>query len=131
MDVALVAVRAERLPEVLRDYADVGVGASLILSSGFGEEGPGQGPDLAEEIRGLASATPMRVVGPNCARTAATNLSMFRLPALRFFCEGNLAVVGIERALRLVPGDGEALLGGVPLGGLSNPRRRMPGVHCD
>lgn len=65
VDVALVAVRAERVPEVLRDCADVGVGAAVILSSGFGE-GSGQGADLAEEIRGLISSTPMRVVGPNC-----------------------------------------------------------------
>ncbi|MBO0714211.1 MAG: CoA-binding protein [Acidimicrobiales bacterium] len=65
VDVALVAVRAERVPEVLRDCAEVGVGAAVILSSGFGE-GAGQGADLAEEVRGLISATPMRVVGPNC-----------------------------------------------------------------
>jgi acyl-CoA synthetase (NDP forming) len=65
VDVALVAVRAERVPEVLRDCAEVGVGSAVILSSGFGE-GSGQGADLAEEIRELMTKTAMRVVGPNC-----------------------------------------------------------------
>jgi acyl-CoA synthetase (NDP forming) len=65
VDVAVVAVRAERVPEVLRDCAAAGVGWAVVLSSGFGE-GSGQGADLAKEVDELLAGTPMRVIGPNC-----------------------------------------------------------------
>lgn len=65
VDVALVAVPAGLVPEVLRECAAAGVKLAVVVSSGFGE-GQGSGIELAEEVRKDLLATDMRVLGPNC-----------------------------------------------------------------
>jgi acyl-CoA synthetase (NDP forming) len=65
VDVALVAVPAGLVPEVLRECAAAGVTLAVVVSSGFGE-GQGSGVDLAAEVRRDLLATDMRVLGPNC-----------------------------------------------------------------
>lgn len=65
VDVAVVAVPAGLVPEVLRECAAAGVKLAVVVSSGFGE-GQGSGLELAEEIRKDLLATDMRVLGPNC-----------------------------------------------------------------
>ena len=70
IDLALVAVRAELVPQVLRECAQVGVGAAIVVSSGFGE-GMGAGEDLAETVREIAISTGMRILGPNCEGLAS------------------------------------------------------------
>lgn len=70
VDLALVAVRAELVPDVLRDCAASGVGVAAVISSGFGE-GMGAGAELADELRSIAAATGMRILGPNCEGVAS------------------------------------------------------------
>jgi acyl-CoA synthetase (NDP forming) len=65
VDVAMIAVPAERVPEVLRECAQAGVKLAVVVSSGFGE-GQGGGLELAEEVRTDLLGTDMRVLGPNC-----------------------------------------------------------------
>jgi acyl-CoA synthetase (NDP forming) len=65
VDVAMVAVPAGLVPEVLRECAAAGVKLAVVVSSGFGE-GQGSGLELAEEVRKDLLATDMRVLGPNC-----------------------------------------------------------------
>lgn len=65
VDVAMVAVPARLVPEVLRECAAAGVKLAVVVSSGFGE-GQGSGLELAEEVRQDLLATDMRVLGPNC-----------------------------------------------------------------
>jgi acyl-CoA synthetase (NDP forming) len=65
VDVAMVAVPARLVPEVLRECAAAGVKLAVVVSSGFGE-GQGSGIELAEEVRNDLLATGMRVLGPNC-----------------------------------------------------------------
>jgi acyl-CoA synthetase (NDP forming) len=65
VDVALVAVRAELVPSVLRDCAKMGVGVAVVISSGFGE-GMGAGADLTAVVREILATSDMRVLGPNC-----------------------------------------------------------------
>jgi acyl-CoA synthetase (NDP forming) len=65
VDVAMVAVPAGLVPEVLRECAATGVKLAVVVSSGFGE-GQGNGLELAEEVRKDLLATDMRVLGPNC-----------------------------------------------------------------
>jgi acyl-CoA synthetase (NDP forming) len=74
VDVAMVAVPAVMVPEVLRECAAAGVKLAVVVSSGFGE-GQGSGLELTEEIRKDLLATDMRVLGPNCEGFAS-------LPAL-------------------------------------------------
>lgn len=70
VDVAMVAVRAELVPDTLRQCADAGVGLAIVISSGFGE-GTGAGEELAERARRAVAGRAIRVLGPNCEGVAS------------------------------------------------------------
>lgn len=65
VDLAIVAVPAPAVLAALQDCAAHGVGAAVVLSSGFAEVG-GVGAEWQRGITALARRTGMRVVGPNC-----------------------------------------------------------------
>ena len=65
IDVAMVAVRAELVPDALRDCIAAKVKVAVVVSSGFGE-GMGRGADLKATVEELLATTDMRVMGPNC-----------------------------------------------------------------
>jgi acyl-CoA synthetase (NDP forming) len=65
VDMAIVMVPAETVPETIRQCAERGVGGVTLLSSGFSEAGA-RGAELQEEVRRLSSETGVRVLGPNC-----------------------------------------------------------------
>ncbi len=65
VDLALVVVRAELVPDTLRQCVEAGVGVAIVISSGFGE-GTGLGADLAERAREAVAGSDMRIMGPNC-----------------------------------------------------------------
>jgi acyl-CoA synthetase (NDP forming) len=65
VDAAMIAVRAELVPQALRECVAAGVGSATIVSSGFGE-GQGHGEELLREIEQIVGSSSMRVVGPNC-----------------------------------------------------------------
>ena len=100
VDLALVAVRAELVPQVLRDCAAAGVGAAIVVSSGFGE-GTGRGEDLADAVREIVATTGMRILGPNCEGLASLPASapVTFSPVLdlhktgRRLAEGGIAVI--------------------------------------
>ncbi|MBK6012158.1 GNAT family N-acetyltransferase [Streptomyces sp. MBT53] len=84
-DLALVAVRAEAVPDVVRECAEVGVKAVVVVSTGFGEAGvEGRATEL--ELARFARAAGMRLVGPNCMgvvnTTPAARLAATFSPAL-------------------------------------------------
>jgi acyl-CoA synthetase (NDP forming) len=70
VDLALIAVRAELVAQVLRDCVAVGVQVAVVMSSGFGE-GMGAGEGILESIAGELAASGMRVLGPNCEGLAS------------------------------------------------------------
>ncbi|HEU4910445.1 MAG TPA: GNAT family N-acetyltransferase [Actinomycetes bacterium] len=63
MDLAVVAVPAPHVPEVLDDCGRAGVRAAVVLTSGMGESG---GETLQEQALTVARTYGMRLVGPNC-----------------------------------------------------------------
>ncbi|WP_233511071.1 bifunctional acetate--CoA ligase family protein/GNAT family N-acetyltransferase [Actinomadura craniellae] len=65
VDLAVVAVPAEAVHEVVEQCAGKGVHGLVVVSSGFGESGP-DGKARQDELMRLARANGMRVVGPNC-----------------------------------------------------------------
>jgi acetyltransferase len=65
VDLAVIATPAATVPGVIRDCADVGIPAAIIISAGFREIGE-QGAELERQILETARATGMRIVGPNC-----------------------------------------------------------------
>ncbi|MFI5882555.1 GNAT family N-acetyltransferase [Streptomyces sp. NPDC051554] len=112
-DLALVAVRAEAVPEVVRECAEAGVKAVVVVSTGFGETGvEGRATEL--ELARFARASGMRLVGPNCmgvvnttpaARLAATFSPALPMPGRVAMSSQSgplgLAVLDFARRLRL------------------------------
>ena len=72
VDLAVVAVRADAVHEVVEQCASKGVRGLIVVSSGFGEIGD-EGRARQEELVRLARAYGMRVVGPNCLGIANTD----------------------------------------------------------
>ncbi|TDC63845.1 GNAT family N-acetyltransferase [Actinomadura sp. GC306] len=72
VDLAVVAVRADAVHEVVQQCASKGVRGLIVVSSGFGEIGE-EGRARQEELVRLARAYGMRVVGPNCLGIANTD----------------------------------------------------------
>ena len=64
VDLAVVAVPADAVLDVVGECAEAGVKALLVVSSGFAEEGPA-GAALQAELVRRARGSGMRVVGPN------------------------------------------------------------------
>ena len=65
VDLAIVAVPAHAVPEVVDQCGRKGVGGLVIVSSHFAEDGA-DGAALEREVARLAHSYGMRVVGPNC-----------------------------------------------------------------
>ncbi|MEV4702924.1 GNAT family N-acetyltransferase [Actinoplanes sp. NPDC049316] len=65
VDLVVIAVPAEDVPAVMGDAAAAGARGVVVLSSGFGEDGPA-GRRRQQEILQIARAHGMRLVGPNC-----------------------------------------------------------------
>ncbi len=62
VDVAVVAVKAEKVPKIMEECVKKGVKGTVIISSGFAEEGR---KDLEEEILKIAKKEGLRIIGPN------------------------------------------------------------------
>ncbi len=65
VDLAIVAVPAHSVPDIVDQCGRKGVGGLVIVSSHFAEDGP-EGAALEREVARLAHSYGMRVVGPNC-----------------------------------------------------------------
>ncbi|WP_078074671.1 bifunctional GNAT family N-acetyltransferase/acetate--CoA ligase family protein [Streptomyces niveus] len=64
VDLAVVAVPAERVPEVVADCGEHGVQGLVVLSAGYAESGPA-GRERQRELVRQARSYGMRVIGPN------------------------------------------------------------------
>ncbi|HZS85164.1 MAG TPA: acetate--CoA ligase family protein [Stellaceae bacterium] len=65
VDLALIAIPAEKVPGALEECAAAGVKSALVFSSGFAEEGGDAHRALQERIAAIAQASGMIVAGPN------------------------------------------------------------------
>ncbi|MFD0773208.1 GNAT family N-acetyltransferase [Streptomonospora algeriensis] len=72
VDLAVVAVRADMVVDVVEECAQKGIHGLVVVSSGFGETGP-QGRERQDELVRTARAAGMRVIGPNCLGIANTD----------------------------------------------------------
>ena len=64
IDLALIAVPADEVPDVVRECAFAGVGAVVVVSAGFAESGE-EGAVLQRELLETARVHGLRVLGPN------------------------------------------------------------------
>jgi acyl-CoA synthetase (NDP forming)/GNAT superfamily N-acetyltransferase len=72
VDLAVVAVPAESVVDVVKECAEKGVHGLVVVSSGFGESGA-EGRARQDELARIARAHGLRVVGPNCLGIANTD----------------------------------------------------------
>jgi acyl-CoA synthetase (NDP forming)/RimJ/RimL family protein N-acetyltransferase len=110
VDLAIVAVPAEAVTDVVLDCAAKGVHGLVVISSGFAETG-GDGRKRQRHLVGLARSYGLRLVGPNCLGVINTHpeyslnasLSPVMPPSGRvgFFCQsGALGVAILESVAR-------------------------------
>ncbi|HLL67602.1 MAG TPA: GNAT family N-acetyltransferase [Micromonosporaceae bacterium] len=72
VDLAVVAVPAEAVPDVVVDCASAGVRGVVVVSAGFAEAGPAGAAAQGELVR-LVHSYGMRLIGPNCLGIANTD----------------------------------------------------------
>ena len=110
VDIAVVAVPSEAVPDVVLDCAAKGVHGIVVVSSGFAETGE-EGRQRQRRLVGLARSYGLRLIGPNCLgiiNTAADyslNASLAPVMPARgragFFCQsGALGVAILEKVSR-------------------------------
>ncbi|MEU8396058.1 GNAT family N-acetyltransferase [Nonomuraea sp. NPDC048892] len=75
VDLAVVAVPAEGVIDVVKECAEKGVHGLVVVSSGFGETGA-EGRARQDELARIARSYGLRVVGPNCLGIANTDPSV-------------------------------------------------------
>ncbi len=107
VDVAIVAVPAEAVQDVVLDCAAKGVHGLIVISSGFAETGE-EGRKRQRKLVGLARSYGLRLIGPNClgvintAAEVSLNASLAPLMPPRgragFFCQsGALGTAILEK----------------------------------
>lgn len=93
IDLAVIAVRAEHVPGVLRECIESWVGGAAVISGGFAETGR---DDLKKQFVEIAAEADFPVIGPNCLGIYSSGLvdSLF-LPSERMVRPepGNVALV--------------------------------------
>ena len=110
VDIAIVAVPAEAVPDVVLDCAAKGVHGLVVVSSGFAETGE-EGRLRQRRLVGLARSYGLRLVGPNClgiintasdySLNASLATSMPPRGRAGFFCQsGALGVAILEKVSR-------------------------------
>ena len=93
VDLAVIAVPAERVLAVVADAADARVPVAVVISSGFQELGD-EGARLQRDLAELARSRSIRLVGPNCLGVMSNDPAI-RLNATFTACippSGGLAV---------------------------------------
>jgi len=92
-DLAVIAARAEQVPDILSQCIEAKVGGAVIISGGFSEVGR---HDLQEQLVSLAKKADFPFIGPNCLGIYAPAIvDSFFLPSERMIRpeQGNVAVV--------------------------------------
>lgn len=98
IDLAVVATPAFTVPGIIEQCGAKGIGAVIIISSGFKEVGK-EGEELERQVLEIAKKYGIRIVGPNClgflAPNQEINASFFRRNVL----PGSIAFVSQSGAL--------------------------------
>ncbi|MEM4540782.1 MAG: acetate--CoA ligase family protein [Archaeoglobaceae archaeon] len=93
IDLAIIAVPAKFVPEILSQCAKKGVKGVVIVSSGFSEEGE-EGAKIEKEVLKIAKQNGIRIFGPNTTGILNTEngliTSFALLPYIR---RGNIGII--------------------------------------
>jgi acyl-CoA synthetase (NDP forming) len=103
VDLAIIAIPAERVFEAIRDCAAKQVSAGLIITAGF-SEARSDGREQEQEIVAYARAHGLRLVGPNVSGIINLHYGLVAHPAepqylcktpITFICQGAYAITDI------------------------------------
>ncbi len=91
IELVVIVVPAEAVPEVMKESAAKGVKAAVIISAGFGEVG---NHELEEKVKVIAKNAGIRVLGPNCLGVydSHTGVDMLFLPETKTIITGDKVV---------------------------------------
>jgi len=93
LDVAIVAVPAKNVPEVMKDCAEKGVKGVVIVSSGFSEEGE-KGAEIERKVIDIARKSGILIFGPNTTGVMNTETGFITsFAVLRKIRRGNISIV--------------------------------------
>lgn len=112
VDLALLAVPPEAVPEVLEDCGAGGVRAAVIYAGGFAETGENARRDLQERVAGIARAHGIRVLGPNTSGfvNCVDGVNATFLPDVGALAPGSMSIVaqsgGVNFVLSYLAGNG-------------------------
>jgi acyl-CoA synthetase (NDP forming) len=116
IDVAMLMLRADLVPQAVRDCGERGIGVAVVLSSGFEDSEAAAG--LNAELRAALAASRVRVVGPNCE-------GIWSIPSSLTLTFGSAA----DRA-RLLPGPVSIISQSGSVGGACIRELQERGVGC-
>ncbi len=100
IDLAVIAIKAELVPEIINQCGQKGVKAAVIISAGFKETGE-KGYILEEEVVEIAKKYKISIVGPNCLGIINTSPQVYLNAAFtkEMPPSGNIAFVSQSGAL--------------------------------
>jgi len=98
VDLAVIVTPAPTVGGIVRECAQAGVSAAVVISAGFKETGE-PGARLEREILGEARRGGMRIVGPNCLGVMVPGAGLNATFAASMARQGNLAFISQSGAL--------------------------------
>ena len=78
-DLAIIIAAARQVPSIVKDCAEKGVKAIIIVSDGFAERGE-EGAELQNEVVEIARGAGIRILGPNTLGTVNTTNGLVTIP---------------------------------------------------
>lgn len=98
VELAVVVTPAKTVPQIIKECADAGVPAAIVISAGFKEMGP-PGVALEQEILKHARRGNMRIIGPNCLGVMNPNTGLNATFAAGMAHKGKIAFISQSGAL--------------------------------
>lgn len=98
VDMAVIAVPAEKVLEVIEDCGQIGVKVLVVISAGFKEVGL-EGAKRETELVSIAKRYGMRVLGPNCLGYINTSIGLNASFAAAMPPKGHIAFISQSGAL--------------------------------
>lgn len=98
VDLAVIVIPAPGVPDAVRQCAVKGVRGVIVISAGFRETGPG-GVAMEREMRDIARASGMRLIGPNCVGVMNPHTGLNATFAASMARPGHVALISQSGAI--------------------------------
>ena len=106
-DLAIVAVPALAVVDVIDECGRAGVRAAVVMSAGFAEQGP-EGVDRERALLDTARRHGMRIVGPNCLGVVSSAVGLNATSLRRTLRPGSIAIASQSGGIGVVLADAAA-----------------------